>query len=104
MNIVIPNNVHIGTVLVPGNIIAWLVIGLIAGALAGTFVRGRGFGCLGDIVVGLIGAVIGGFIADALNLGTFHFCGSLLIAFVGACILVAIIQLFTGAYRPRRRL
>jgi uncharacterized membrane protein YeaQ/YmgE (transglycosylase-associated protein family) len=103
MNIVVPN-VHIGDVLVPGNIIAWLIVGLIAGALAGTFVRGRGFGCLGDIVVGLIGAVIGGYIAGLLNLGSFGFCGSIVVAFVGACILVAIIQLFTGAYRPRRRL
>lgn len=88
--------VDITTVLQPGNIISWLLVGLIAGALAGFFIRGRDFGCLGNIIVGLIGSVIGGILASALDLGTFHFCGSIFISFVGACILVAILQLFTG--------
>ncbi|GCE14035.1 GlsB/YeaQ/YmgE family stress response membrane protein [Tengunoibacter tsumagoiensis] len=93
--------VDVTTILQPGNLIAWLIVGLIAGSLAGTFVRGRGFGCLGDIIVGLIGSVIGGIIASALELGTFKFCGSIFISFIGACILVAILEFFTGGTRRR---
>src|SRR5437763_54835 len=44
----------------PGGIIAWLLVGLVAGWLAGSVMRGGGFGILGDIVVGLVGALIGG--------------------------------------------
>jgi len=93
---------HLGNILQPGDIVAWLLVGLIAGALAGYFVRGRGFGCIGDIVVGLIGSFIGGILANALELGTFHFCGSIFISFIGACILVAFLQLLTGGYSRRR--
>ena len=90
--------INLGNILQPGDIVAWLLVGLIAGALAGYFVRGRGFGCLGDIVVGLIGSFIGGILANVLQLGTFHFCGSIFISFIGACILVALLQLITGGY------
>jgi uncharacterized membrane protein YeaQ/YmgE (transglycosylase-associated protein family) len=96
------SSLHLGEILQPGNIIAWILMGLIAGALAGFIVRGRGFGCLGDIVVGLIGSIIGGIIASALQLGSFHFCGSIFISFIGACILVAIIQFLTGGYHRYR--
>lgn len=82
---------------------SWLFVGLIAGFLASAVVRGRGFGCIGNIIVGLVGAVIGGYLASLLNIqGTFHFWGSLLIAFIGACILVAILQLFTGGWRRKQ--
>ncbi len=91
----------IGSTLQVGNIVMWLIVGLIAGALAGFFVRGRGFGCLGDIIVGLIGAVIGGFLASILDLGTFHLCGSIFISFIGACILVALLELLTGGFNRR---
>lgn len=81
-------------VLFPGvSIISWLIVGLIAGALAGWLVRGRGFGCIGDIIVGLVGAVIGGFLAGLLGIsGVYGFWGSVLIAFLGACILVAVLR------------
>ncbi len=46
----------------PGGLIAWLVVGLVAGWLAGQFMKGGGYGLVGDIVVGVIGAFIGGFI------------------------------------------
>ncbi len=89
-------------ILAPGDLIAWLIVGLIAGFLASVIVRGRGYGCIGDIIVGLIGAVIGGFLAGFLGFtGIYHFWGSILIAFIGACILVAILRLFSPA-RPRR--
>ena len=51
-------------------IIAWLVIGAIAGWLAGQVVKGGGFGLLVDIIVGIVGAVIGGFLAGALGIST----------------------------------
>ncbi len=98
---IVVRTIHLGNILQPGDIVAWLLVGLIAGALAGYFVRGRGFGCLGDIVVGLIGSFIGGILANALELGTFHFCGSIFISFIGACILVAFLQLITGGYNRR---
>ena len=78
-------------------LIGWLVIGLIAGWLAGKLSRGRGFGCIGDIVLGLIGSVIGGWIFTKLGIvhsNTFLF--SLAAATVGAVILVSIAHLFFG--------
>ena len=80
-----------------GDLLAWLIVGLIAGFLASAFVRGRGYGCIGNIVVGLIGAFIGGYLADLLNIqGTYHFWGSVVIAFIGSVILVAILQFISG--------
>ncbi len=79
------------------DLLSWIIVGLIAGFLASAVVRGRGYGCIGNIIIGLIGAVIGGYLASLLNFsGTFHFWGTLLIAFLGACILVAILQVFSG--------
>jgi uncharacterized membrane protein YeaQ/YmgE (transglycosylase-associated protein family) len=78
-------------------LIGWLVIGLLAGWLAGKIARGRGFGCVGDIVLGLIGSVIGGWIFT--QLGIVHantFLYSLAAATVGAVILVSIAHLFFG--------
>jgi len=83
-----------------GDLLSWLIVGLIAGFLASVIVRGRGYGCLLDIVIGLVGAFIGGFIASFLGFtGTYHFWGSLLIALIGACILVAILKVISGSRR-----
>lgn len=86
----------------PGGIIAWLVVGLIAGWLAGVVVKGGGFGIVGDIVVGIIGAFIGGFALSALGIGGgAGFIGSILVAFVGAVILIWLLRLVTGGSRRR---
>jgi len=53
----------------------WLLIGLIAGWLAGTVARGRGFGCVVDVILGLIGAVIGGWIFERLGIAAFGILG-----------------------------
>ena len=91
---------NIGNILQPGNgIIVWLIVGLIAGFFASVLIRGRSYGCLGNIVVGLIGAVIGGYLANILDLGTFRFWGSIFISFLGACILVAVLQAFSFGRR-----
>ena len=89
-----------GPTLFPGGLLSWLFVGLIAGFLASAAIRGRGYGCIGNIIVGLVGAVIGGYLASLLDIqGTFHFWGSVIIAFIGACILVAILQLLSGSWR-----
>ena len=77
--------------------IAWIVIGLIAGWVAGHVTRGRGFGCIVDIILGLIGAVIGGWIFTKLGIIAWGFWGSLASAVVGAVVLVAIARLFSGS-------
>ena len=82
----------------PGGLIAWLVVGLIAGWLAGQFMRGGGFGIIGDIVVGVIGAFIGGIIFSILLPGTsVGLIGSIIVAFIGAVILIALLRLVTGS-------
>ncbi|MBW4039177.1 MAG: GlsB/YeaQ/YmgE family stress response membrane protein [Acidobacteria bacterium] len=80
-------------------IIAWIIIGLIAGWLTGKIMKGSGFGALMDMVVGLIGAMIGGFISYHLGLGGVREHGlimSIVIATIGAVILTLIVRLLTG--------
>ncbi len=79
-------------------IIAWIVLGLIAGWLAGMIMKGGGYGIIGDIVLGILGALIGGWITSAvLGVGISGFnVTSLVIAVVGAIILVAISRAVTG--------
>jgi uncharacterized membrane protein YeaQ/YmgE (transglycosylase-associated protein family) len=81
----------------PGSWLAWIVVGLIAGAIAARVVAGRGFGCLADIVVGVAGAIIGGFALSLFGVsGTFGFLGSIVVAFVGAAVLLAGLKLLSG--------
>ena len=80
----------------PGGIIAWLLVGLIAGWAAGKVSRGHGFGLIGDLVVGLIGALIGGLIAGAFIQGSVGFIGSIIVAFLGALVLLALVRLLSG--------
>ncbi|HST03859.1 MAG TPA: GlsB/YeaQ/YmgE family stress response membrane protein [Chloroflexia bacterium] len=83
------------------NIIGWLVIGAIAGVIAGMVMKGGGYGLVGDIIVGLVGALIGGFLAALLGLGGLNAndpisWGSLIIAVIGAIILIAILRMMSG--------
>jgi uncharacterized membrane protein YeaQ/YmgE (transglycosylase-associated protein family) len=81
-------------VLEPGGLIAWLVVGLVAGWLAGQFMRGGGYGLLGDIVVGILGAILGGLLFGLLLPGTaVGLLGSIVVAFVGAVILIVLARL-----------
>jgi uncharacterized membrane protein YeaQ/YmgE (transglycosylase-associated protein family) len=84
----------------PRGIIAWLLLGLIAGWLAGKLARGRGFGCITDIILGLIGSFIGGWVFTKLGIFGGGFLFSLAAATLGAIILVAIAHLFSGNSRP----
>jgi len=78
--------------LTPGGVIGWLLVGLLAGWLAGLFMEGSGFGILVDILVGLVGSFVGGLVFSAFVEGSVGFWGSVGVAFVGACILIAILR------------
>jgi uncharacterized membrane protein YeaQ/YmgE (transglycosylase-associated protein family) len=80
------------------SIIVWIVVGGVAGLLASLLVRGNGLGFLGDIVVGIIGGVIGGFIFNLLGLPGFTGFNlySMLVALVGAVVLLLIVRLLSG--------
>jgi len=88
------------------SILSWIVVGLIAGWLAGVVMKGGGFGLLGNIIVGVIGGVLGGFLASyffeigdpmsGINLQ------SVLIAFAGSVVLLLIFRLLGGRRSSRR--
>jgi len=78
-------------------VIGWLLIGLLAGWLSGKVVRGKGFGCLGNTLLGLIGAVVGGWLFEQLHIETFGFMGSLAAATVGAVVVVALGRAIAGS-------
>jgi len=75
-------------------IIAWLIIGAIAGWMAGVLVKGGGFGLIVDIIVGIVGAFIGGWLAGVLHISLGGgWIGSIITAVIGAVILLFIIRL-----------
>jgi uncharacterized membrane protein YeaQ/YmgE (transglycosylase-associated protein family) len=80
----------------PGGIIGWIIVGLVAGWLAGKVMSGGGYGFFGDIIVGLVGAFIGGIIVSLFTSKTVGLIGSIIVAFIGACVLVAILHLVRG--------
>jgi len=71
----------------------FLLIGAIAGWLAGVLTQGRGFGLFGDIAVGVVGARVGGFVFTLLGLQWFGALGALITATVGAVILLSVLRL-----------
>jgi uncharacterized membrane protein YeaQ/YmgE (transglycosylase-associated protein family) len=79
----------------PGGIIAWIIVGLVAGWLTGLVMKGGGYGIVGDLIVGLIGALIGGFVVGLLFQGSVGLIGSIVVAFIGAVILVVILRALT---------
>lgn len=88
----------------PGDLLGWAVAALLAGWLAGKVVRGHGFGCLGDVLLGLVGAVVGLAVLSVVPLpleGTLGFLGTLVVAFIGALLLAALGRLVGGG-RGRR--
>jgi uncharacterized membrane protein YeaQ/YmgE (transglycosylase-associated protein family) len=85
----------------PGGLLVWIIVGLVAGFLASRFVKGGGYGLIGDIVVGLLGAVIGGFLLGFFVHTTVGLLGSIVVAFIGAVVLLFIVRQVTGG-RLRR--
>lgn len=75
------------------SLIIFLAVGALVGWLAGIIMTGRGFGVIGNIVVGIFGAVLGGFVFGYLGITTGGFLGSVIMATIGAVILLFIIGL-----------
>jgi uncharacterized membrane protein YeaQ/YmgE (transglycosylase-associated protein family) len=73
--------------------ILWIIIGALAGWIAGNVMKGGGFGLLGNIGVGIVGSLIGGFVFGLLGIGTGGFIGSLVTAVIGAIILLYVVGL-----------
>ena len=84
-------------------VIWWLIVGLIAGFLASVVMRGGGYGIVGDIIAGLVGAFVGGWLFSLVGVssggGT---VGEIIIAFIGACIVIALLRAISGGYSRRR--
>jgi len=77
-----------------GRGIIWLlVVGLIAGWLAGKIMKGSGFGLVGDLVVGVLGAVLGGWIFSMVGIAAWGLLGSIIVALVGALVLLYLLRL-----------
>lgn len=70
----------------------FLIIGLIAGWLAGQVMRGGGYGVVGDMIVGVIGALLGGWLFGLLGIAAGGLIGSIITAFIGAVVLIAILR------------
>ena len=81
-----------------GGLIWWIVVGLIAGWLAGKVTKGGGFGVLMDIVIGMVGAIIGGWVFGLLGIySNGGLIGSVLVAFVGAVIFLWLVRIIKKA-------
>ncbi|MBS3991047.1 MAG: GlsB/YeaQ/YmgE family stress response membrane protein [Erysipelothrix sp.] len=72
----------------------FIIIGILAGFLAGKILRGRGYGLIGNLLIGLIGSYVGEFLFNTLNLSAAGTLGSLLMSTVGAIAFLYIMQLF----------
>ena len=81
-----------------GGLLWWIIVGLIAGFLAGKVMKGGGFGVLMDIVIGMVGSVIGGWVFGMVGIFSGGgLIGSVLVAFVGACVLLWLVRLIKRA-------
>jgi uncharacterized membrane protein YeaQ/YmgE (transglycosylase-associated protein family) len=80
------------------NILSFLIVGIVAGWLAGKLVKGGGFGLIGDLVVGVIGAFVGGFLFSSLGVSAGGgLLGSILVATIGAVVLLYVVRLLKRA-------
>jgi len=81
-------------------ILSWIVLGLVAGLIAGYLMKGGGYGLLGDIVLGILGAVVGGFLSSTflgVDVSGFNIT-SIVIAVLGACLLIGISRAVGGSH------
>lgn len=74
-----------------------IVIGILAGWIAGKIMRGKGYGLLGDLIIGVIGSLLGSFIFGLVGLGAYGLIGRLIVAVVGAVILLWLIRFIKKA-------
>ena len=83
--------------LAPESVLAWIVIGAIAGWLAGVLIKGYGFGLFGNIVIGILGAGVAGLLAPTLGLYTQSTAGNIVAALLGALLLLFLVGLVRRA-------
>jgi uncharacterized membrane protein YeaQ/YmgE (transglycosylase-associated protein family) len=79
------------------NIILWIVSGVIAGWLTGMIVKGKGYGLLGDLIIGLLGGLVGGWVAGLIGISAGSWLGNVAIAVLGGVILVAVVRVLRRA-------
>jgi uncharacterized membrane protein YeaQ/YmgE (transglycosylase-associated protein family) len=77
------------------SILAWIIVGLVAGLLASLVAGGSGYGILGDIVIGILGAFVGGWLFSKLGVSSPFggMAGTIFVAFVGAVVLLVVLRL-----------
>ncbi len=79
-------------ILTPGGVIAWILVGLLAGCTASLVTGGGGYGVLGDMLLGLLGSLVGGFVTSLFVQGEQGFWGTMLISILGAVILIVVFR------------
>jgi uncharacterized membrane protein YeaQ/YmgE (transglycosylase-associated protein family) len=75
----------------------FLIVGLVAGWLAGLVSRGSGFGIWGDLITGVIGAFVGGFLFNLIGISTYGVIGSIVVSTIGAVIFLWVLRMFSGS-------
>ena len=77
------------------DLLTWLIVGLVAGVLASLVMGGTGYGLIGDIIIGIVGAFVGGWLFSQLGVGTPFggLAGTIFVAFVGAVVLLFVLRL-----------
>jgi uncharacterized membrane protein YeaQ/YmgE (transglycosylase-associated protein family) len=85
------------------DILTWLIVGLVAGVLASIAMGGTGYGLIGDIIIGIVGAFVGGWLFAKLGVHTPFggLAGTIFVAFIGAVVLLFILRLLRGGTRRR---
>ncbi|GAC1653742.1 MAG: GlsB/YeaQ/YmgE family stress response membrane protein [Gemmatimonadaceae bacterium] len=83
------------------DLLTWIIVGLVAGVLA-SMVVGGGYGLIGDIIIGIVGAFVGGWLFRTLNVHSpiGGLPGTIFVAFIGAVILLFLLRLIRGRGRP----
>jgi uncharacterized membrane protein YeaQ/YmgE (transglycosylase-associated protein family) len=83
------------------SILLWIIVGLVAGVLAKLVMGGTGYGIVGDIIIGIVGAFVGGWLFAKLGVSTpfAGLPGTIFVAFIGAVVLLFILRLIRGAGR-----
>jgi len=80
-----------------GGLLYWIIVGLIAGFLDGKVMKGGGYGVLMDIVLGMLGAIVGGWLFGMLGISAGGLIGGILVAFIGAVILIWLTRMLKKA-------
>ena len=83
------------------DLLTWLIVGLVAGVLASLLMGGTGYGLIGDIIIGIVGAFVGGWLFSALGVASPFggLAGTIFVAFIGAVVLLFILRMIRGRRR-----